>query len=144
MADWMELGRGVVHPWHLDHFGHMNVRHYAPFFDDASYQIWTKMGFPYSRMIETFGVHCVAASVTTTFVRELKAGDLIVIDGAATHLGSRSATFRLRMCHADTGALHATYDMVEVVFDPKTRRSAPMPDALRRVIETHLVTEDDL
>jgi acyl-CoA thioester hydrolase len=27
----LDLLRGVVHPWHHDHFGHMNVRHYAPF-----------------------------------------------------------------------------------------------------------------
>ena len=49
---WMELTRGVVHPWHHDHFGHMNVRHYAPFFDDASYHLWTMLGLPYSVMIE--------------------------------------------------------------------------------------------
>lgn len=141
MADWLELTRGVVHPWHHDHFGHMNVRHYAPFFDDASYHIWTAMGLPYSRMIEEHGVHCVTASATTTFVRELKAGDLIAIDGAVTRIGTKSAAFRLRMHHADTGVLHATYDMVEVVFDPETRSSAPMPESVRRVLKSHLVQD---
>jgi acyl-CoA thioester hydrolase len=143
MAGWLELSRGVVHPWHHDHFGHMNVRHYAPFFDDASYQIWTRIGLPYSRMLEEHGVHCVTASATTTFVRELVAGTLIIIDGAVTRVGTKSAGFRLRMLGADTGTLHATYDMVEVVFDPATRASAPMPDAVRRALEAHLVDAGD-
>ena len=137
---WMELTRGVVHPWHHDHFGHMNVRHYAPFFDDASYHLWTVLGLPYSVMIENHGVHCVTASATTNFIKELVGGDLIRIDGALTRLGTKSVGFQLRMFHADTGDLHATYDMVEVIFDPKTRRSAPMPDGLRELLAPKVVS----
>ena len=131
-----ELYRGVVHPWHHDHFGHMNVRHYAPFFDDASYHLWTVMGIPYSEMIATHGVHCVAAKVSTTFVEELTAGDLIVIDGAVARLGTKSVTFEMRMHHADTGALHASCEQVEVFFDPKARSSTAMPAEVRAVLET--------
>jgi len=131
MAEWLELTRGVVHPWHLDHFGHMNVRHYAPFFDDATYHLWTRLGLPASVMKRDYGVHCVTASATTNFIVELLAGDLIVIDGAVTDLGRKSISIRLRMHNADTGVRHATYDLVEVVFDPATRTSAAMPDALR-------------
>ena len=29
---------GVVHPWMCDQMGHLNVRHYAAMFDDASFQ----------------------------------------------------------------------------------------------------------
>jgi acyl-CoA thioester hydrolase len=121
----------------------MNVRHYAPFFDDASYHLWTRLGLPYSRMLAEHGVHCVTASARTTFIRELVAGDLIVMDGAVLRIGTKSVTFRLRMHHADTGAQHATYDMVEVVFDPETRASAPMPEPVRRALEPHLVHGDD-
>lgn len=137
----LELYRGVVHPWHHDHFGHMNVRHYAPFFDDAVYHMWTKMGLPYSEMIRDHGVHCVSAQSTTGFVKELVAGDLIVIDGAVSRLGTKSCVFHLRMLHADTGALHATYDLVEVFFDPKARSSAPMPADIRARLEQFLVPD---
>jgi acyl-CoA thioester hydrolase len=140
MGQWHELSTGVVHPWHHDQFGHMNVRHYAPFFDDATFLMWTALGLPYSRMLPEHGVHTVAARCTTTFVRELAAGDLVRIDGAVTQLGTKSTTFRLRMHHADTGALHATYDTVEVFFDPATRRSAEIPPAVRERLAAHLVT----
>jgi len=141
MGDRMELFRGVVHPWHHDHFGHMNVRHYAPFFDDATYHLWTVLGLPYSEMIVEHGVHTVTASAKTSFIRELVAGDLIRIDGAVTRIGGKSATFHLRMFHADTGVLHATYDLVEVFFDPETRASAQIPDGVRATLSRHLVVD---
>ncbi len=139
MEPWIELYRGVVHPWHHDHFGHMNVRHYAPFFDDATYHMYTLLGIPYSRMLAEHGIHTVSATAKTAFIKELVAGDLIRIDGAVTRIGGKSTTFRLRMFHADTGELHATYDVVEVFFDPETRGSTAIPDAVRATLERHLV-----
>jgi acyl-CoA thioester hydrolase len=142
MSERLELFRGVVHPWHHDHFGHMNVRHYAPFFDDAVYHMWTCLGLPYSRMIPEHGVHTVSAQATTGFKKELVAGDLVLIDGVVTRIGTKSTDFHLRMLHADTRDLHATYDLVEVFFSPKTRSSAPMPDSIRERLEAHLVTPE--
>lgn len=136
---WHDLGRGVIHPWHHDHFGHMNVRHYAPFFDDAVYHIWTRIGLPYSEMLNDHGVHCVTASATTNFIKELTAGDLIVIDGAVSRVGTKSVGFRLRMRHADTGVLHATYDIVDVFFSPETRSSTEMPAGVRDRLTANLV-----
>lgn len=135
----LELVRGVVHPWHHDHFGHMNVRHYAPFFDDAVYHMWTRLGAPYARMLAEHGVHTVSAEATTNFEKELVAGDLIVIDGMVSRIGTKSTSFHLRMLHADTGMLHATYDLVEVFFDPESRTSAPIPDAIRDRLALHLM-----
>lgn len=134
-----ELLRGVVHPWHHDIFGHLNVRHYAAFFDDASFFLYTALGVPISSLLAEHRVHVVSAKAETNFVRELKAGDCFVIDGAVRRLGTRSITFHLRMIHAETGALHATYDLTEVFFDPNTRASAPMPDAVRQRLAPHLL-----
>jgi len=141
MAESRSVATGVVHPWHQDHFGHMNVRHYAPFFDDAIYHFWTRLGAPYSEMLEQFGVHTVTAKATTSFIKELTAGDLIVIDAAVTRIGGKSATFRLSMRHADTGELHATYEVVEVFFDPRTRGSTGIPAALRAKLDAHRPAE---
>ncbi|MEZ5750549.1 MAG: thioesterase family protein [Paracoccaceae bacterium] len=134
-----ELLRGVVHPWHHDIFGHMNVRHYAPFFDDASFFLYTALNIPISWMLQEHGVHIVSAKAETNFIKELKAGDGFVIDGGVKRLGNRSITFHLRMIHAETGVRHATYDLTEVFFDPKTRQSAPMPEAVRERLAQHLV-----
>ncbi len=139
MSKWIELMRGVVHPWHHDQFGHMNVRHYAPFFDDATFHMWTELGLPYDEMLPDHGIHTVTARATTTFVRELTAGDQIRISGAVTRIGSKSANFKFQMLHAVTGALHATYDLVEVFFDPETRGSAVIPAEIAEKLGAHLV-----
>ncbi len=137
----LELLRGVVHPWHEDHFGHMNVRHYAPFFDDAGYHMWTRMGLGYADMLARYRIHCVAAQCTTSFLKELTAGDLILIDGAVGRIGTKSCTFVLRMFNADSAVLHATYEVVEVFFDPGSRQATAMPDEVRGVLERHLAED---
>ncbi len=136
MSERLEVLRGVIHPWHQDHFGHMNVRHYAPFFDDASYHMWTRIGLPLSEMLARHGIHVVTAKAATTFRKELVAGDLIVIEGTVTRIGTKSVSFTLEMRHADTGEVHAIYEMTEVLFDPETRRSAEVPPAIRARLES--------
>ena len=80
----------------------------------------------------------VTARATVTFIKELKAGDLIQVDGQLSRLGSKSVTFHLRMLNEVTNELHATHELVEVFFDPKTRQSSPIPDSVRRRLEQHL------
>ncbi len=137
----LELLRGVVHPWHHDIFGHMNVRHYAPFFDDASFHLYSRLGLTVGALMEEHGIHMVSARAETNFIRELKAGDLFRIDGAVARVGNRSMVLHLRMIHAETGVLHASYDVTEVFFDPETRRSAPMPEKVRARLVAHLLPD---
>lgn len=66
------LTAGVVHPWHLDQLGHMNVRGYAPFFDDASFLFWHQLQLNQQKMIDEFGVHSVTLRASTEFKAELK------------------------------------------------------------------------
>lgn len=138
MTDPLEVLRAVIHPWHEDHFGHMNVRHYAPIFDDAVYHLWARLGLAYDRMLSEHGVHCVTARAVTEFRRELKAGDLVVVTGAVQALGRKSVTLVFEMRHAQTGTVHARYEVTEVVFDPDARRSAAMPPELRARLERAL------
>ena len=142
-AGWNEVMRGVIHPWHHDQFGHMNVRWYAHFFDDAVYHMYAVAGLSLNELLNTHGVHTVSARATTNFVQEAQAGDLVRIEGAITRLGGKSVTLSLRMLNVDTGALHATYDLVEVCFDPETRSSASFPPALRAQLEAQVVSTDE-
>ena len=135
-----EILRGVVHPWYCDSFGHMNVRWYSHFFDDAAFHVWPLYWGSHAKMQKQFGVHTVTASATVQFIRELVAGDLIIVDCILTRVGGKSCTFTERMLHVDTGEVHATYEMVEVFFNPETRKSAQMPNQIRETL-TPLITE---
>lgn len=135
MSDPIEVHSAVVHPWHHDQFGHMNVRHYAPMFDDAAFHAWSRFGLPLSGLLAEHGVHTVAGRTTTNYIRELVAGDLVRIYAAITRIGTKSADLKLWMRHAETGETHATFEIVEVFFDPKTRGSAPIPESVREILK---------
>lgn len=138
MSAWKETVRAVVFPWHCDQFGHMNVRWYAHWLDDAAFHVWAANGVTFRRMQE-LGVHTVSARTTTDFVRELVAGDMVVVWSAFSRLGRSSVTYQHRMRSVETGIEHARQEAVEVFFDPATRKSAPIPDEIRAAIEPALV-----
>ncbi len=141
MSDWLETCRGVVLPQYCDHFGHMNVRYYGHAFDDAGFHVWSLIGMGL-KDIEARGIHTVVASFHIDFVREITAGELWVTKGGFVRVGTKSCTHRQKMFNADTGVLHAVNEVVEVFFDPKTRKAAPMPDDIRARVEAALVDPD--
>ena len=125
MADWTETNRGVVFPWQCDHYGHLNVRYYTHFFDDAGFQIWSLIGLKLDD-IHDRGVHPVVAQITVTFLHELKAGSLIIVKGGFTKAGTKSIGHTQRMYNVDTGVL---------CRDPRIRSkcsSTPRPAHRRR------------
>ena len=86
-------------------------------------------------MQDEFGVHTVTALATLQFHQELVAGDLILVDSLLTRIGRKSCTFTERMLHVDTMEVHATYETVEVFFDPQTRKSTEIPISIRQSLE---------
>jgi len=87
-------------------------------------------------MLEAFGVHTVAASATIQFQKELVTGDLILVDCLLTRIGRKSCTFTERMLHVDTREVHATYETVEVFFNPQTRKSTEIPVMIKRALDS--------
>ncbi len=141
MTGWSETHRAVVFPWHCDHIGHMNVRWYGHFFDDAGFHLWAAKAVPQSAL-HARGEGLVVASNRIDFLHEMKAGDLAVIWSAFTGLGRRSVASLSRLYEVETGRLCATLRSVEVFFDPEARTSAPMPSDIRATIEPLLVDPD--
>jgi acyl-CoA thioester hydrolase len=138
MADWMETHRAVVFPWNCDHMGHLNVRWYAHFFDDAGFHLWSRIGVSHATLAKR-GLATVIAKNTTEFLHELRAGELVAVESAFTRLGGKSLDAMHRMRNAETGALCATQHAVQVFFDPEARSPCPIPDDLRAALEGVLV-----
>ena len=97
----------------------------------------------HKKMQDELGVHTVAASALVQFQQELVAGDLIIVDSLLTRIGGKSCTFLERMLHVDTREVHATYEIVDVFFDPQTRRSTEIPSPIRQVLESNLAEKPD-
>jgi acyl-CoA thioester hydrolase len=133
-----EVYRGVVFPWMCDHIGHMNVRWYAHHFDDGGFHLWSMVGLSQREMRER-GTQVVVAQTTIKYIRELKAGDLILIRAGITKVGEKSVVHVAKMYNADTNVYSAWEETVEVFFDPVARRAAPMPADFRERLTAAIV-----
>jgi acyl-CoA thioester hydrolase len=129
-----ELTRGIVMPLHCDAYGHMNVRHYAAFFDDAGWHMLAKAGVSLDQL-RAQGLGSVVASLTIDFHHELTAGQLFAVTGAFTRVGAKSITHEMRLYESESMTHCATQKTVEVCFDTRARSSAPWPDDVRVKLE---------
>ena len=138
MSEWVVTNRGIVLTKHCDHYGHMNVRFYAHFFDDGAWHVWTQAGI---KMLEfnQRGLGVVVANTSTNFIKETKPGTLVMVTGGFTKTGNKSVTYEQRLLDAESEQLHATQTTTEVFFDTDKRASTAMPDDIRAKIEANLV-----
>ena len=127
---WFDLSRTVVLPMHCDGYGHMNVRHYAGFFDDAGWHMLAMAGISLAE-VKARGLGTVMASLTIEFHHEITAGQLALIRGAVTRVGTKSFGHELRLYEADSMTHCATQKSVEVCFDTQARKGVALPEDLR-------------
>ncbi len=130
MEKWFDLYRNIVMPAQCDAYGHLNVRYYAAFFDDAGWHIPRMAGLSLDE-IRASGLGTVAATITIDFHHELRVGQLLLIKGMLTRVGTKSFSHEMRLYEADSMTHCATQKTVEVCFDTRARRSAPFPDEVR-------------
>ena len=142
-TDWQETHRSIVLPKHCDHYGHMNVRFYAHHFDDGGFQLWNLIGIKQSDLTRG-GMGIVVANITIDFIHEMTAGQLIVIKGGWISLGRKSMSHEQRMFEADSGILCAIQNTVEVCFDMKRRKPAPLTEKIKESIKAHLLPQAKL
>ena len=130
MDKWFDLYRGVVMPAQCDIYGHMNVRHYAAFFDDAGWHMLAMAGVSLAE-IRKRGLSTVMATLTIDFHHEITAGQLALVRGAVTRVGTKSFGYELRLYEADSMTHCATEKAVEVCFDTRERKGIPLPEDMK-------------
>jgi len=127
---WFDLSRTIVLPLHCDTYGHMNVRNYAAFFDDAGWHMLGMAGISLSEVRQR-GLGTVVATLTIDFHHEITAGQLALVRGAVSRVGTKSFAYELRLYEADSMTHCATEKAVEVCFDTKARKGVPLPEDVR-------------
>jgi acyl-CoA thioester hydrolase len=135
---WFVTYRGIILPRHCDHYGHLNVRYYAHFFDDGGFQMWHHIGIKQSDLTQN-GMGVVVANISINFIHEITAGQLMEIKGAWSKMGNKSMAHEQKMFNADTGILCATQTTSEVYFDMEKRQSTNMPENLREIVKAHVI-----
>nr|WP_314876348.1 acyl-CoA thioesterase [uncultured Pseudomonas sp.] len=121
--------KAVAHPWLCDTMGHMNVRHYSAFFDDAAFHFVASIG---NGLSQAFPPELGWADVrhVVEFKEEVKAGALLTINSHLKKVGRTSLTFGHVMSD-QTGTVHATMEVVTVLFDLNLRQATMLPESFR-------------
>lgn len=124
----------TVRPEWVDYNGHMNVAYYVLIFDHATDTLLDTIGIGESyRLSQRGSFFIVEAHVA--YLRELHAGDSVRIETQVLgHDDKRLHVFQ-RMVHVESGKLAATYEILGLHVDMKSRRAAPFPAGARERIQ---------
>jgi acyl-CoA thioester hydrolase len=134
MEKWFDLYRAIVMPAQCDIYGHMNVRHYAACFDDAGWH-FPKMAGLSLEEIRARGLGTVVATLSIEFHHEIRAGQLVLIQGALMRVGTKSFSHEMRLYEADSMTHCATQKTVEVCFDTQARKGVALPADIKAKLQ---------
>jgi acyl-CoA thioester hydrolase len=127
MADLPITYRGVVYPWHCDHVGHMNVMWYVGKFDEATWQFFATFGLTPSFLREQ-GRGMAAVQQNITYMRELRAGDVVSIRSGVLEIKEKTIRFFHEMRNDETDEIAAATELTGVHMDTVRRKSCLFPD----------------
>ncbi len=72
---------------------------------------------------------------TVEYKQPLKLDDMIEAFVRIDRVGNSSMTHMIHLCHADTGELHASVEIVSVHVDLEARKSVPIPVNVKARLE---------
>lgn len=131
---------GTVYPRDVDHMGHANVASYTTMFDSATWVFFDRHGLGRT-YFEASGCGMAALSQTTTYGRELFAGDTVVIRTDVLEVREKTIRFRHTLCLSSSGDLVATSELLGAHLDRGRHRAVPFPPQIADSLRRHLVTD---
>jgi len=138
----MHTYSGVVYPWHCDHVGHMNVMHYMAKFDEATWFFFHRIGLTRD-FLAAHRRGMAAVEQRIAYQRELRAGDVLLIETSVLEVRGKVLRFAHRMRVPDAPQMSALMMQTTVHLDLERRKSTPLPDAVVERARA-LVTSIDL
>jgi len=121
----------VVYPWLCDSMEHLATQSYMKVFDDAAYHLLARLGYSL-RDAQRTRRGWVDVSHSIEYLREVRAGDLLVAFSAVQRLGRTSMTYITRLAQpAAPDDSCAVMTGVVVHFDLDRRQAIELPDDLR-------------
>jgi acyl-CoA thioester hydrolase len=123
----VETYRGVVYPWHCDHMGHMNVMWYVGKFDEATWNLLVRFGLS-AAWLREHARGMAAVDQRIAYLRELRAGDTLVVRSGVLEVRPKVLRFAHRMLDGESGEVAAITQLVGAFLDTGTRRAVPFPD----------------
>ena len=122
----IETARGTVHEWQRDHMGHINVRAYMEFLDEACWQFYAMLGMTPS-LLRSGALNLAAVQQNISYTKELYPGDIVAVRTGVLELRAKVLRFRHELINTETDAVCSICDFTVVCLDPETRKSRPFP-----------------
>ncbi|MBL8488278.1 MAG: acyl-CoA thioesterase [Rhodocyclaceae bacterium] len=122
----VETARGTVHEWQRDHMGHINVRAYMEFFEEACWQFYAMLGLTPS-LLRSGAVNLAAVQQNISYQRELYPGDTVAVRTGILELRDKVLRFRHELINTETGQVSSTCEFTVVCLDPEARKSRSFP-----------------
>ncbi|MEQ8676474.1 MAG: thioesterase family protein [Aggregatilineales bacterium] len=137
------VGTFTVTEDHLDIMGHMNVRHYLSFFDDAGWELFNHIGLTadYYRANKTGGF---ALQQIINYIAEVRLGETVHIHARILGRTEKRIHNMLFMVNINTGKLAATIEEMGAHADLTIRRTAPYPPHIAEKIDALLTVHQKL
>lgn len=110
--------------------GHVNNAFYLTYFEWAKHMLWREV---WKRDPDP---PFVVAEATVRFVSPAMIGDPLEIDISTAEVRNRSWTWQFRLTDVRDGRLVAEGRTVQVYYDYASRRSIPIPDDVRALLES--------
>jgi acyl-CoA thioester hydrolase len=116
--------------------------YYFLYFDVAVAEYWRAIGFRYpGDLVEKFGTDIYAVKASAEYHGSATYDDLIEVGCRVGRIGRSSMEFRFGIWLGKEPITSG--ELVYVNADPKTRKSAPWPEAVRRAILEYERTAPD-
>lgn len=132
-----------VRPEWIDYNGHMNVAWYVAAFDNAGESFLEQVGLgPTYRREADASVFTVELHVT--YRREVHEGDLLEFRTKLIGFDAKRVHYIQSMYRASDRSLSATAEWLVLHVDMKTRRTAPMRNAVQERLRDLLRRQKDL
>jgi acyl-CoA thioester hydrolase len=118
--------QGSVYPWHCDQMGHMNVMWYVGKFDEATWNLFARMGMTTQYMKDS-NTGMAAVDQRIQYRKELVAGATVSIGSGVLEFRDKAVLFFHEMRNNQTGEVSATCRIMAVHMDAVARRAKPFP-----------------
>jgi acyl-CoA thioester hydrolase len=122
----IETARGTMHEWQRDHMGHINVRAYMEFFEEACWQFYAMLGMTPS-LLRSGALNLAAVQQNISYRKELHPGDTVAVRTGVLEMREKVLRFRHEMFNTETNDICSLCDFTVVSLDPETRKSRPFP-----------------
>ena len=129
MPLFIETYPGTVGPTDCDDLGHMNVQHYFAAVSNGMFTMMSRLGLTPEEIQRQMSFAVVHAE--TDFHRELRSGDVMLLESTVLKLGDKSATFQHRLRNLSTNSVAMTTDFKCVLLNLKRREAISIPDDIR-------------